>query len=327
MGVIRYLGKFVMNNNLRLAVLVDADNASTNDLDDILIQIAGIGDAIIKRIYGDLRDERLKNWDSKAKQLGFVEIHQTAYTKNKNATDIAMVIDAMKILFNKQVDGFCIVSSDSDFTPLVHTIKEHSIKVFGFGNARTPEPFRKSCNNFVCIDDIRKVSDSKESSEILVTKDLSEKDIKRFSEAISLCAEEDGWAHLGGVISTITRMVPDFNCMHYGYIKNSDLVKNNVKVFDVKEVRTNPNNPSHKNIFIKIKSVISLENMFCDAINKYSPNKPIVVAQLWNKLRKENPTFSWKDYGFRGLIEMLNSLDKSKFIISKASSVNYISLK
>lgn len=316
-----------MNNNLRLAVLVDADNASTNDLDDILLQIAGLGDAIIKRIYGDLRDERLKNWDSKAKQLGFVEIHQTAYTKHKNATDIAMVIDAMKILFNKQVDGFCIVSSDSDFTPLVHTIKEHSIKVFGFGNVNTPEPFRKACNNFVCIDDIRKVSDSQESIEAVTTKELSEKDIKRFSEAISLCAEEDGWAHLGGVISTITRMAPDFNCMRYGYVKNSDLVKNNIKVFDIKEVRNNPNNPSHKNIFIKIKSDISLESIFAEAITKYSPNKPIQIAQLWNSLRRENPELSYKNYGFSGLLDMLKSLDKTKFVISKENNVNFINLK
>lgn len=312
---------------MRLAVLVDADNVSPDDLDDVLIHIAGLGDAIIKRIYGDLRDNRLKNWDEKAKQFGFVEIHQTVYTKHKNATDIAMVIDAMKILFNKQVDGFCIVSSDSDFTPLVNTIKEYSIKVFGFGHSKTPDAFRKACNNFVCIDDIRKINEPDEPSTSQILPKLTEEDLKRFGEAISLCAEEDGWAHLGGVISTMVRMAPDFNCMRYGYKKNSDLIRANVAVFDVKEVHSNPNNHLHKNIFIKIKSAMSLESLFSNAISKYSPDKPIAIAPLWQKLRKENPELSYKNYGFGGLLEMLKSLDKNKFIISRTNNVNYISLK
>ncbi|RTL01499.1 MAG: NYN domain-containing protein [Proteobacteria bacterium] len=313
--------------SMRLAVLVDADNVSPDDLDDVLIQIAGLGDAIIKRIYGDLRDNRLKNWDEKAKQFGFVEIHQTVYTKHKNATDIAMVIDAMKILFNKQVDGFCIVSSDSDFTPLVNTIKEYSIKVFGFGHSKTPDAFRKACNNFVCIDDIRKINEPTEPSTNQILPKLTEEDLKRFGEAISLCAEEDGWAHLGGVISTITRIAPDFNCLRYGYKKNSDLIKNNIQIFDIKEVHSNPNNRQHKNIFIKIKSDISLESIFSTAINKYSPDKPIAIAQLWNCLRKEQPELSYKNYGFSGLLDMLKSLDQNKFVISRKNNVSFIALK
>lgn len=317
-----------MNNNMRLAILVDADNVAPDDLDDVLIQIAGFGDAIIKRIYGDLRDTKLKNWDEKAKQLGFIEVHQTVYTKHKNATDIAMVIDAMKILFNKQVDGFCIVSSDSDFTPLVNTIKEYSIKVFGFGHSKTTEAFRKACNAFICIDDIRKINAPVEQSETNTLLQLSEKEIKLFTEAISICADESGWANISGVISTVQRMSPDFNCISYGFKKNSDLIKNNVNIFDIREVRNNPNNPSHKTTLIKMKSDVSLDTIFSEAILKYSDNKqPINISTLWNKFRKENPDFNFKSYGFGGLLDMLQSLDKNTFLLTKESNINYIQLK
>ena len=134
----------------KLAVLIDADNARKNSIKDIMTQIANLGNARIKRIFGDLRNPCMKGWNEIAEEFGFIEFHQTSYTSGKNATDIAMVIEAMRIMYtNKDITGMCLVSSDSDFTPLISILKEHSIMVYGFGKETAPLAFKRACDIFL----------------------------------------------------------------------------------------------------------------------------------------------------------------------------------
>ena len=194
-----------MENSYKLAVLIDAENAQPSIVDGLLAEIANYGTASVKRIYGDWTGPGLKGWKDVLLQYSIQPVQQFAYTKGKNATDSAMIIDAMDLLYTGNFDGFCIVSSDSDFTKLASRIRESGLLVYGFGEKKTPSSFVSACDKFIYTEVLRaKIDESKQ----IVKKPSSElkQDAKLVSllrNAVEASSDESGWAHLAPVGSNI----------------------------------------------------------------------------------------------------------------------------
>ncbi|MEJ2130029.1 MAG: NYN domain-containing protein, partial [Woeseiaceae bacterium] len=190
----------------KLAVLIDADNAQPSTVEGLLAEIAKYGTANVKRIYGNWTDERLKGWKATLLEHSIQPMQQFAYTTGKNATDSAMIIDAMDLLYTDNFDGFCIVSSDSDFTRLASRLRESGLVVYGFGEKKTPKPFVAACDKFIYTEVLR----AKEE-EAGPSKSRSSDDLKKdkghlanlFRNAIDAYSDDDGWAQLGVVGSNI----------------------------------------------------------------------------------------------------------------------------
>jgi uncharacterized LabA/DUF88 family protein len=215
-----------MENSDRLAVLIDADNAQPSIVDGLLSEIANFGTASVKRIYGDWTYPGLKGWKEVLLEHSIQPMQQFAYTKGKNATDSAMIIDAMDLLYTNNFNGFCIVSSDSDFTKLASRIRESGLLVYGFGEKKTPAPFVSACDKFIYTEVLRAKSDE---SAAIVKKSSSElkkdtKLIRLLRDAVNTASDDSGWAHLGPVGSTIAKQSPDFDPRNYGYGKLGELV-------------------------------------------------------------------------------------------------------
>lgn len=207
-----------MTDNIKFAVLIDADNAQSSIASDLFAEIARHGVATIRRAYGDWTTTNLSGWKETLLDLAIQPIQQFRYTTGKNATDSALIIDAMDLLHTGDVDGFCIVSSDSDFTRLATRLRESGRVVYGFGEKKTPKPFVVACDKFIYTEILRAedaaivAPASKELKEILLT-------------AIDDAAGEDGWAALGGVGSILLKANPAFDSRSYGYKKLGDLVR------------------------------------------------------------------------------------------------------
>lgn len=217
------------NEEVKLAVLIDADNVSDKIFDDLLSEIAKIGEVTVKRIYGDFTSSTNARWKDILNKYAIKPISQFAYTTGKNATDSALIIDAMDLLHTHRLDGFCIVSSDSDYTGLAMRIKEDGVKVYGFGERKTPEAFRNACNKFTFVELLKK-STSSETSSLPATKSSSKKSTKEPSKgedhpdpvteeipyeliktAIENSCDDSGVARLSTVGTTLLRMKPDFD--------------------------------------------------------------------------------------------------------------------
>jgi uncharacterized LabA/DUF88 family protein len=214
--------------NARLAVLIDADNADSAIIEALLAEVAKYGVASVKRIYGDWTSTRLGKWKETLLPHSIQPMQQFAYTTGKNATDSAMIIDAMDLLHTDTFDGFCLVSSDSDFTRLASRIRESGKRVIGFGERKTPEPFVKACDQFIYNDIFRNPPDSggevdTRSSAVELKRDA--KLVNRIRTAIDAAAGEDGAANLGAVGSIIVKQEPEFDPRNYGYARLSDLVE------------------------------------------------------------------------------------------------------
>ena len=208
----------------RLGVLIDADNASAAIADALFEEIAKIGEASVRRIYGDFSDNRSKSWASILSKYAIIPHQQFAYTSGKNASDITLVIDAMDLLHSGRLDGFCLVSSDSDFTRLAARIREEGAQVYGFGEQKTPESFRQACHRFIYTENLRAKSSS-------TTVDIAFKPLKSPSAAIPVIKtaiaqmqDDDGWVMLGGVGAQIANLAPDFDSRNYGFQKLNELV-------------------------------------------------------------------------------------------------------
>ena len=214
----------------RLAVLIDADNASAKIVDGLFEEIAKIGQASLRRIYGDFSSTRLKGWtDVLAKHAIIPHLH-LSNTTGKNASDIALVIDAMDLLHGGIFDGFCLVSSDSDFTRLASRIREQGKDVFGFGEQKTPESFRQACGRFIYTENLLAVVQgaAKKGPSLLKPSSAA----KLIRKAIEQVEGEDGWAALGAVGKQLFSLAPDFDSRTYGASKLSDLVRK-ANVFEV----------------------------------------------------------------------------------------------
>src|SRR6185437_13695897 len=246
-------------NAARLAVLIDADNAQASITEALLAEVAKLGTAHVKRAYGDWTSTNLKGWKDHLLEQSIQPIQQFAYTKGKNSTDAAMVIDAMDLLYSGRFDGFCIVSSDSDFTRLAARLRESGSTVYGFGERKTPKPFVAACDKFIYIENLRFADDPAADTEAKPARraPATAAELKADSSLISLlsnaveaASDEDGWAPLASIGSIITNQRPDFDSRSYGYAKLSDLIKATT-VFTIE--RRSPGDGKQAVVYARVK--------------------------------------------------------------------------
>jgi len=242
-----------MNNNANIAVLIDGDNIPSAQVKEMMEEIAKYGNPTIKRIYGDWTRPGLTKWKNLLLENAITPIQQYGYTTGKNATDSAMIIDAMDILYSGKVDGFCLVSSDSDFTRLATRLREAGKQVIGIGEKKTPNPFIVACDKFIYIEILKKQSEAKvetkETDEPLVDS-ITRKEINLIASTIRDLSDEDGWAFLGDVGSLLQKKRPNFDSRNYGFEKLTPLIKS----IDKFEIEQRENHKSrYKLIFVRIK--------------------------------------------------------------------------
>jgi len=215
--------------NSSLAVLIDADNANPAIVEGLLAEVAKLGTASVKRIYGDWTTPNLGQWKTVLLEHSIQPIQQFRYTTGKNATDSAMIIDAMDLLYTGHFSGFCLVSSDSDFTRLASRIRESGKCVYGFGEKKTPRPFVSACDRFIYTEVFAKKSEDQKELSLTPrnTKELRGDAtlMNLLRSAIEACSDESGWAALGPVGNFISKTANDFDPRNYGFIKLSELIK------------------------------------------------------------------------------------------------------
>lgn len=217
-----------------LAVLIDADNTSHKHARAIFDEIAGFGEASVRRIYGDFSSTHMKGWSAVQAEFGIVPHHQPANTVGKNASDIALVIDAMDLMHTGRFDGFVLVSSDSDFTRLAQRLREQGLEVYGIGQQKTPEAFRRACKRFIFVENILPVDPKDEKAEGKVQDKLPLTEARDLIfRAMDGIEQDDDWYSLGQIGQFITAANPDFDTRTYGKRKLSDLVQS-LKMLEVK---------------------------------------------------------------------------------------------
>ncbi|MDX3660081.1 NYN domain-containing protein [Streptomyces sp. ID05-26A] len=217
---------------VKLAVLIDADNAQPSITEALLAEIAKYGTAHVKRAYGDWTGTSLKGWKDHLLAQSIQPIQQFAWTTGKNATDAAMVIDAMDLLYSDRFDGFCIVSSDSDFTRLAARLRESGLTVYGFGERKTPKPFVAACDKFIYVENLVDPEGEAPTETPLARKRTTSVAqlkgdttlVHLLRNAVEAASDDDGWATLAAVGSIITKQRPEFDSRTYGYSKLSDLI-------------------------------------------------------------------------------------------------------
>lgn len=250
---------------LRLAVLIDADNAQAAVIEGVLGEVARFGEASVKRIYGDFTSPNSSSWKKVLQKYAIKPVQQFAYTTGKNATDSTLIIDAMDLLYTRRLDGFCLITSDSDFTGLATRIREEGLLVLGFGEQKTPDAFRNACNKFILTEVLRRpasepalastksdatpVVESK-AGPTVVTSPVFPKEF--VLSALEQSSDESGWAHMGTFGSYLTKLQPDFDSRVYGFKKLSDLVKAKTDLF-VTEERLSPGGQAQKQLYLRAK--------------------------------------------------------------------------
>lgn len=241
-----------MDTTDRLAVLIDADNAQPGIVDDLLAEIANYGIASVKRIYGDWTSPSLKGWKEVLLQHSIQPMQQFAYTKGKNATDSAMIIDAMDLLYTGNFNGFCIVSSDSDFTKLASRIRESGLLVYGFGEQKTPSAFVSACDKFIFTEVLRAKTDENQAIVKKTSNELKQDSrlVRLLRNAVDASSDEIGWANLGPVGSNIAKQSPEFDPRNYGYGKLGELIIA-TKLFETEERQTGDGNS--KSLYVRDK--------------------------------------------------------------------------
>jgi len=239
----------------KLAVLIDADNTKPAIIEGLLNEVAKYGTASVKRIYGDWTSNLLRSWKEKLLQYAIQPIQQFSYTTGKNATDSAMIIDAMDLLYSQKLDGFCIVSSDSDFTRLASRLRESGQMVYGFGEKKTPKAFVSVCDKFIyteILDDSQETEDEDNRQTVKTKKEfkVDKKLLKMLHDVVDDIAEESGWAYLGLVGQKINNRSTDFDPRNYGFKKLGDMFRA-IPQFELEE-RPRANSSS-KQLYIRWK--------------------------------------------------------------------------
>ena len=240
------------DHTLRLAGLIDADNAQAAVIEGLLEEIAAFGEATVKRIYGDFTSSASASWKKVLQRYAIKPVQQYAYSTGKNSTDSTLIIDAMDLLYTRNFDGFCLITSDSDFTGLAMRLREEGLTVLGFGEKKTPEAFRNACHKFVFTEVLR-ASAIEEESVVRTPKARAEKksaprraiaeapEHKRdfpttfLLSALEKSADDSGWAHISTFGNYLTKLQPDFDSRLYGYKKLSDLIKAKTDLFVTEE--------------------------------------------------------------------------------------------
>jgi uncharacterized LabA/DUF88 family protein len=220
----------------RLAVLIDADNAQPSIMEELLSEIAKYGIASVKRIYGDWTKPNLGKWKDILLEHSIHPVQQFRYTVGKNATDSAMIIDAMDLLSTKRFDGFCLVSSDSDFTRLASRIREEGLLVYGLGEKKTPKAFVSACDKFIYTEVLRFKEDVESAGKPKTGNELKRdaKLVALIRSAYETASDDSGWAHLGNVGSNLAKLSPEFDPRNYGFSKLGELAAA-IDLFDVDE--------------------------------------------------------------------------------------------
>ncbi len=241
--------------NINLAVLIDGDNIPSAFVKEMMEEIAKYGNPTIKRIYGDWTKPNLSKWKNILLENAITPIQQYGYTTGKNATDSAMIIDAMDILYSEKVNGFCIVSSDSDFTRLATRLREAGMQVIGIGEKKTPNPFIVACDKFIYIEILKTESKAKESEdEKGLDKEtfdkITTKEIKLIATTITDLSDDEGWAFLGDVGSLLQKKQPNFDPRNYGFQKLTPLIKS-IGKFEIEQRESQKSR--YKLIFVKNK--------------------------------------------------------------------------
>ena len=242
-----------MNSNL--AVLIDGDNIPSANVKEMMEEVAKYGNPTIKRIYGDWTSPHLSKWKNLLLENAITPIQQYAYTSGKNATDSAMIIDAMDILYSEKVNGFCLVSSDSDFTKLATRLREAGMQVIGIGEKKTPNPFIVACDKFIYIEILRKETEKKKTvnqkDKVKESIDkITPKVIRLIASTISDLSDEEGWAFLGDVGSLLQKKQPNFDSRNYGFEKLTPLI-NSIGQFEVEQLENQKSR--YKLIYVKNK--------------------------------------------------------------------------
>lgn len=305
-----------MDKVKKFAVLIDADNSSVNSVEAILEEVAKYGIASVKRVYGDWSSETLKKWREILLPHAITPVQQFAYTTGKDATDMMLIIDAMDLLYTGTLDGFCIVSSDSDFTPLASRIRESGLLVYGFGRKQTTTPFVKACDKFVYVENLHTDSE-KEVVEIVrvdnipspnLIKDkvnISSLNIDRATlnlvyKAVKDNADDNGWAYLGIIGGYINNVKPDFDTRTYGYDKLSAFIKA-LNLFETKMVGSQMFvRKSSFSTFIRLvqKSILSLKG----------ENSWVRIDDIGAYILKNDPKFDVKVYGYDDVKTAINAI-------------------
>ena len=249
----------VPKSDMKLAVLIDADNIPYSNIKGMLDEITKFGIPTIKRIYGDWTKPSVSGWKQPLLEHAITPIQQYSYTTGKNATDSAMIIDAMDILHSNKVDGFCLVSSDSDFTRLAVRLRESGMFVLGLGEKKTPNPFIVACDKFIYIE-ILENSDNQQNAQSPGTstetkstniEPVNKKLIQLLKSTIRDVADDDGWAYLGEVGNLIIKKRPDLDSRNYGFPKLTPLIKSQKKIFEIDERDIDKSRT--KLIYVKVK--------------------------------------------------------------------------
>jgi uncharacterized LabA/DUF88 family protein len=249
------------SGEMRFAVLIDAENVPYSNIKGIMEEIAKYGTPTIKRIYADWTRPTVSGWKNVLLENAITPIQQYSYTSGKNSSDSAMIIDAMDILYSEKVEGFCIVSSDSDFTRLVIRLREAGMKVYGIGERKTPGPFIAACDKFTYIEIISASSQNTNTFESGAKKEGSPEKEQRYgtvaigkdiinliSVSINDVEDENGWAFLGDVGNLINKKQPDFDPRNFGFYKLTHLIRK-LKEFEIEERDTN--NSKIKHIYVR----------------------------------------------------------------------------
>jgi hypothetical protein len=242
--------------DIKLAVLIDGDNIPSAYISEMMEEIAKYGNPTIKRIYGDWTKPHLTKWKNLLLENAITPIQQYGYTTGKNATDSAMIIDAMDILYSEKVNGFCLVSSDSDFTRLATRLREAGMQVYGIGERKTPNPFIVACDKFIYIEILKKQSQENENentgdleNKIIEKEPVTQKVIQFITNSISDLADDDGWAFLGDVGGLLQKKQPNFDARNYGFLKLTPLIKS-IPNFEVEQ--RDSQNGRFKLIYVKV---------------------------------------------------------------------------
>jgi uncharacterized LabA/DUF88 family protein len=240
-----------------LALLIDGDNASPKIISGLLAEIANYGIASVKRVYGDWTKPTLNGWKDCLLEHSLQPVQQFAYTTGKGATDGAMIIDAMDLLYTQRFSGFCLVSSDSDFTRLASRIREQGLVVYGFGERKTPRPFITACDKFIYFDVLKAIGLPAQQPSISPTPSKSpgaEVDaplISMLITALAASSDESGWATLAEVGSRVSKQIPEFDSRNYGYTRLSELVEA-TKTFELDR-----SGKASKGVLIRLKQMSS----------------------------------------------------------------------
>lgn len=244
-----------MSQSINIAVLIDGDNIPSAHVKEMMEEIAKYGNPTIKRIYGDWTRPGLNKWKNLLLENAITPIQQYGYTTGKNATDSAMIIDAMDILYSQKVEGFCLVSSDSDFTKLATRLREAGMLVIGIGEKKTPNPFIVACDKFTYIEILRKDSENnkveKKEKDNSGVENITKSEINLISSSIRDLSDDDGWAFLGDVGSLIQKKRPNFDSRNYGFEKLTQLIKS-IGQYEIDQ-RETASRSKYKLIYVKIR--------------------------------------------------------------------------